>query len=719
MMRKKRNWHYYYKHCLILFFLLSAGFQGIGQSADSLNRSLTEQIATQIERIAETLDETLDYTDLLDSYYYYSENKINLNSNDVEELRNMYLISAFQLEKLRLYLKQYGAMLSVYELPLVEGFDEQTIALLLPIITVSEQSRSAGMNPKNVLKWGRHQLLVRMERSLDEQEGYKPIDDSALWAKPNSRYLGSPEKFYARYAFNYRNKVRAGLTMEKDAGEVFFANNVNDSLQKLAGDKIRNGFDFMSAHVYISDIGFVKALALGDYHLAFGQGLTLWSGLAFGKSTEPSSVMKYGLGIKPNTSVNESYFLRGGAVTFGWKNIELTTFYSHKNLDANVDLTDSVSNEIYTITSLQETGLHRTVNELSKKGTISQTLMGGRLAFRSKRLELGYTLHQTRLNAILMPRIYPYNQFRFQNDALINQGVDFRLVYPSVIFFGEMSRSDNGGMAGIAGFTAQPAGFVSVTIAYRNYQRDYQNLFSNAFSESTLTNNETGIYAGISAGLAPGWKLSAYADYFTFPWLRFATDAPSYGYDYYAQLDHRISRTSSMYLRFRTKRKMTNDNDPWNSIDPLVNYTKNTLRFHINYSVSESFSFKNRAELISYDQQSQDESYGFVIYHDILFRPTSKPFELTFRYAVFDTDTYGSRVYMYENDVLYAFSIPAFYQKGTRMYLLFKLKAHKNLDVWARIAQTWYSDRNTIGSGLDLIEGNTKTDLKLQFRWKF
>jgi hypothetical protein len=709
---------FFAKIILPLVFLFPVNFI-YAQIADTTARGLSERITLQIESIAESLEDNVDFTDLVDSYYYYSENKINVNGPDIAELQNLYLISGIQFESLQKYLKEFGPMLSLFELSMVEGFDERTVSVLIPVLTVTEVSRSQTLKPKNVLKWGRHQLLLRTEGVLEEREGYKSITDSALWAKPNSRYLGSSEKVYARYSFNYRNRVRAGVTMEKDAGEVFFANKVNDSLQRLLGDKLRSGFDFYSAHAFIKDVGPLKALALGDYHLAFGQGLTMWTGLAFGKSTEPTSVIKYGQGIRPNTSVNESLFLRGGAATLGWKQFEFTGFYSTKYIDANIDLVDSVSSEVFTITSLQETGLHRTVNELLKKATISQTVFGGRVSFKSRRLELGYTIHQTQLGAALTPRIYPYNQFRFMGKEITNQGVDFRVVYPQMIFFGEIGRSDNGGMAGIAGVTAQPAGFVSITLAYRDYQRNYQNLFSNSFSEGTLTNNERGIYAGISAGLAPGWKLSAYADHFTFPWLRFATDGPSYGYDYYAQLDHRINRRADAYVRFRTKRKMTNDNNPWNTIDHLVNYTKNTLRFHLNYTVSPSFILKNRAELISYNEVNKDVSHGFIIYQDILFRPPSKPYELTFRYAVFDADTYDSRVYTYENDVLYAFSIPAFYQKGTRMYLLLRLKAHKSIDLWARIAQTWYSDRNEISSGLELIEGNTRTDFKLQLRFKF
>lgn len=64
---------------------------------------------------------------------------------------------------------------------------------------------------------------MRGEQTLEEQAGYAPISDSALYARPTARYLGSPQKLYARYSFNYRNRVRAGVTMEKDQGEAFYA----------------------------------------------------------------------------------------------------------------------------------------------------------------------------------------------------------------------------------------------------------------------------------------------------------------------------------------------------------------------------------------------------------------------------------------------------------------------------------------------------------------
>jgi hypothetical protein len=689
-------------------------------NADSLRNVLTERFSQQLEIIAENSEESFDFTDLTETYFFLYENPVNINNPaEIEQLLEIYLINTYQFEQLKTYLENFGPMLSKFELSAIDGFDETTIALLEPITVIESSDKPQyKLKAKNVFKYARHQLLLRSEMVLEQREGYKHISDSALWVKPNSRYLGSPEKYYARYNFNYRNQFRAGVTMEKDAGEVFFKDNVNDSIQQLLGDKLKSGFDFYSVHAYATDLGIVRAVALGDYHLAFGQGLTMWSGLSFGKSTEASSVMRYGAGLKPNTSVNENFFLRGAAATFGYKGIELTGFYSLKNIDANIDQFDSISGDIAVVTSLQESGLHRTVNELLDKNAIQQQLIGGRLSYKGRFFDLGATVHQTSLEADLIPRIYPYNQFQLIEGDLMNYGFDFRLTLPQIVFFGEIAGSDNGGMAGLAGFTAQPVGFLTTTIAYRNYQKSYQNYFSNAFAESSSTNNETGIYFGINAAIAPRWQLKAYADHFQFPWLRFRTDAPSYGHDYFAQLDHEISRKANFYVRFRTKKKLINSDDPWNRIDYVVPYHKDSYRFHINYSIGNSFTLKNRAEWIVYKHEEKPQSTGFLIYQDILYRPPTERIQLTLRYAIFDADTYDSRIYAYENDVLYAFSIPAFYEKGSRVYFLVKYNINKSMDLWARIGQTWYATRNEIGTGLELIEGNKRTDLKIQLRVK-
>jgi hypothetical protein len=709
----------FFKILFITAGLLLPAAPVAAQQQDTTSNILAKILIDRIERLSEDSENAYDYGEIIDEYLYYYENPIQINSVDIEALRKLKVLNNFQFENLTEYLRNFGPIVSMFELSSIEGFDNQTIDLIRPIVTTIQDAGTNKINAKKAIKWGKHQVFFRTEQVLEKSAGYQPIEDSLLAKRPNSTYLGSPQKIYFKYSYNYRDKIRAGFTTEKDAGEVFIKNRVPDTLQKLLGNKLKNGFDFYSAHFFLSDIGILKSLAIGDYHLAFGQGLTMWSGLSFGKSGSSTNIIKFGQGLKPSASVNETSFLRGGGLTLKYKAFDFSLFYSNKFFDGNITAGDSLSGEDEFISSIQESGLHRTVDELLDKAAIRQEMYGSHVSFHNTYLQVGYTAQQSIFKSDIHPRIYPYNQFSHPGSSEINHGVDFKLFLSKIAFFGEISQTIHGGTATIAGFTAQPISFASLTFAYRNYSKDYRNFYSNGFGENSETNNEIGAYIGLSTDISPKWKMTAYADYFKFPWLRFQTDAPSLGHDYFLQFDHRINRNTDFYLRFRTKTKMSNQNDPWNYIDVPVEYTKTSMRFHINYKVSNSIEFKDRAEIILYDEFNKSTSQGFILFHDIVYKPIEKPYELSVRFAIFDAESYDSRLYAYENDVLYAFSIPAFNDKGSRVYLLYRLNIFESIDLWLRIAQTWYVDKDEIGSGLDLIDGNKKTDVKLQLRWKF
>ncbi|MNY46687.1 hypothetical protein D3C86_1818900 [compost metagenome] len=93
--------------------------------------------------------------------------------------------------------------------------------------------------------------------------------------------------------------------------------------------------------------------------------------------------------------------------------------------------------------------------------------------------------------------------------------------------------------------------------------------------------------------------------------------------------------------------------------------------------------------------------------------------EVSARAAFFKTDDYDSRQYVYEKDVLYAFSIPAYYNTGTRHFLMLRYAVSKQLKIWLRWSQTRYSDIEMISSGLNEIEGNKRSEAKLQVMYQF
>ena len=718
---------------ILSFFALS--FAKAQIAIDTLStEALNNLLIDQVERLAEDSDDDLDYEDLLESYIFLSDNPINLNSDEVVRLVELHLLSVFQYEALQQYRRYYGDFLFMEELAMVEDFDEQTLAIITPVVYIGQDHSRDKITMNKMARYGKHQLLGRYEQVIEQQHGYSPIDDSSLLAKPNSRYLGSPQKYQLKYTYNYKDKIRAGFVLEKDAGELFFTDKVSDTIQALLGENYRRGFDFVGFHLYAKDIGIVKAAALGDYQLSFGQGLTMWSGMAFGKAGAGSSVIKQGRGLTPKASANEYAFMRGAAVTLGKGPFSGTVFYSNRLVDANVSIADTLDNEAELVSSLQETGYHRTLGELQDRHSIRQQVIGGHLAYAIAHLEIGYTLHHTWLNVPLELRPSHYNQFYFQGSQLTNQGVDFKYIKGKYAVFGEIAMSMNPDstaivgastgsttidrFAGLFGLTIKPTGYLNFTMMYRDYGKAYQNLYSNAFGEGSRNQGQRGIYLGVEAAPAPYWNLLAYIDQFQFTWLTSQVNAPSRGHDYYLRISHSFNRNTNAYLQIRSKTKMKNSTDGQVFTHYPIFYTKNSVRFNIGYKIGLDFTACNKAEYAHYHNDDGSNEHGYFLCQDVAYKPENKPYSLCFRYALFDAQDYNARIYAYENDVLYSFSVPALYGKGMRVYLLGKVKLFNALTLYARIGRTIYSDRNEIGSGLTLIEGNHKTDLKVEAIWK-
>jgi len=685
----------------------------IAQEADTTQPINVEFITDQLENMAQSTDINLDYSDLIDDYLYYSKNPININGPNVYMLRDLYMINDIQLNNLKLYIKQFGQIYSVYELTSIVGFDEETVRRLQPFIVTKPVSKGGSYTAKEVFSYGRHQLLLRADQILETRKGFTLPPDSAI-NHPGSVYLGNPQHYYLRYSFSYQNKIRFGITMDKDAGEVMVKGNLSDSIRNLIGTKVGNGYDFISAFAYAEDLGVIKKIIIGDYHLEFGQGLTLWSGLAFGKSAEAVQMKKIGRGIRPNTSANENRFFRGIATTITFKNIEFTAFYSSNNIDGNI--VPLLYNEQEGASSIIETGMHRTINELLDKNTINITAFGGNMAYKHNRFNIGVTGYKTVLNKPLVISDELYKQFNFQGTEITNFGADAAFNLENVNFFGEFSGSSNGGMAGIAGINTFLDERFFLTIVYHDYGKEYQNLFSNPFAESSAIANEAGIYFGFKALAHKFLSISGYIDHFQFPWLKYRTSSPSVGRDYLAQINFSSSKNINAYIRYRYKNKQENYKEDYSYMPLIGDIERHELRFFIAYNVFPNIIFKNRLDMIVYKNDFSPKENGYLIYQDIMYRPERFPVEATFRYSLFATDGYNSRIYTYENDVLYAFSVPSYFNKGQRWYLMLKWKIIPQATMWLRYARTTYFNKNTVGSGNDLILGNHKSEIKVEVK---
>jgi hypothetical protein len=654
----------------------------------------------RIENLAQTVDEETDFTEIAEALRYFAEHPINLNKTSREELRQLGLLTDMQIENLFIHMEKYGQLLALEELQAVEGFDLNTIYSILPYISLkSEWIAEKGWLQK-ALRNGKHSLILRSQRILETQKGFLPLPEGST---SRSYYLGDPWRHYVRYRFTYQRKISFGITAEKDQGEEFFKGS-------------QKSFDFYSAHLAVRDVGLIRTLIIGDYQLAYGQALTAWTGLAFGKTPEAISIKKNPYGILPYTSVNEFFFKRGAAVSLGKGAFSLDVFYSAKKSDGT--LSETLNSE-ETFTSFFESGYHRSPNELEKKNSIREKFYGSHLQFNKKRLGIGATVVRTEFDKTLKPASSLYNQFYFRGNKLTAAGVDYNYLWRNISLFGEVSRSDNGAIAYLNGamFALDPK--VSFSVLNRNFPRNYHSLYANPLRESSNAINEKGTYFGMMIKPERRFTLTAYYDAFSFPWLRYTVHSPTAGFEYLIQGMFTPNKKLNMYVRYRMQSKPENASGDVTPIDIPVDVNQRNYRYDLVAKVSRSVTLHSRLEFVRFQKTDTDPENGLVLLQDINFKPLSASVSFSFRYALFDTKSYNSRIYAFENDILYSYSIPSYYYKGQRYYLTLRYKLKKGIDFWVRYAASVYTNRNIVGSGMDEIEGNIKSEIKLQARFEF
>jgi Helix-hairpin-helix motif len=687
----------------LLIIAIFIAFNGFTQLNEEERQVIVEK---SIEFIGDNLEDSeIDLTTYFDDLYYFFDNPVNLNQSSFEELKRLHLLSDVQIQAILNYIKKHGSMITIYELNAIETIDKQMVELLLPFVRVGESDK-VNFKWKNAFKYGKNEIFVRYQRVLSGKAGYTDPENDSLIQK-NKQYLGSADKVYFRYRSKYKDRISWGLTAEKDAGEEFF---------RGANKK---GFDFYSGHLYFKDLWKFKALALGDFQVNFGQGLTMWSGFGMGKSANVFSGRRFAYGLRPYTSVNENQFLRGAGVSLDLgKKLDFTAFASYKKIDGNINEVDSTDIFDNSFSSFQTSGLHRTINELSDKAVIGEFITGGEFAYRGKDFRVGVSTVFTKYDQPLNPNLKPYNQFKFTAQQLLTTGLNYQYYFRKLSFFGETSISDNLKLGTVNGIAWHADPKLDLLLIYRNYNKAFQSLYSVGFGESSDNSGEQGVYLGFQARMSKRISMSAYYDQFQYTHYKWLTDDYSEGREIFTQLDFKINRNSSIYVRFRNKITERNSKDDVLGIDGQVKLKKTNVRFNFSQRINSQLSLKYRIEWTNY-LYDDDKSNGILLFQDIVYKFKKAPLKLYTRIAIFDAGSYDARIYAYENDLLYVFSIPSYYNRGMRTYFMAKYEIGRKIDIWARWGLWSYQNVDEISSGLEQISGSNKMDIKLQVKIRF
>ena len=631
-------------------------------------------IHNAVSEFAET-----DYEQLQSDLYALHESPIDLNHTSDEELSQLYFLSPHQIDDILAYADRHP-FVSLYELRLIPSLADYEIRDLLPFVTIRSDELSSyrdtdkpKLYPGEVFAFARHEVLTRVDaRNIEGYEGTDPV------------YAAT------RYRFDFKRQVIFGAQLRRPAGG--------------PARDLQYG-----AYIQLRDIApHLHTVVGGNFQASFGQGLVLAPVFHAGKSRYVSSAGQQNQGLRYYSSV-DGQSLHGAGATLRWE------WSKQTRLDVSA---------LYSMTRANDSVWHH--------------LAGANLTLRHKRLEL----QLTGIENIYSDSIHPYRNaaynahyFRGRTQAVI--GASARYNHGWFDAFAELATAQSSnsqilkfsnprwGIALIAGSRFYPTTGVALIALYRYYSPSFDNALGYAFSESSRIGDENGGYLGFDITRLRNWRFTGYGDIFYFTGPKYGIpSSPTLGYDAMVETQYHSPLRQSPFaitVRLRAKKK---DSSVY-SARVQADVTRGAWSFRTvadaNLQILKS-SIRLQPIVRGFAEiRNPQIPYGLSIAQDVALDfsrlaslNTRVPLALILRLQGFDVREWANRIYLYEHDVLYAFSIPATYGLGGRGYICLRWQIIPQLLLYFKFSETVYAKQWAASQS----RPSTRTDIHLLLRAK-
>ncbi len=452
--------------------------------------------------------------------------------------------------------------------------------------------------------------------------------------------------------------------------------NVNETYKfgfltdKDAGEK--SIADFTAYYFQVNNL--IKGLKFvgGFYTIEFGQGLALWSPYSFAKSSDATnSVIKRARGISPYASSGEYLYLKGAAFQYSSKYFDFSSFYS---VDKNcMDFNNSNYGFIFSL--LPTDYLKISTLFFNENEVISQNAQ--------------------------------FNNLRKQYISL-----DYELTFNNLFLTGEFA-TYNKSVASINTLQISLLRTILVVASIRNYPQNYQTTFGQGFGETKNTNNEFGIYLGLKWNTEIG-IVNFYLDQFKFPNSTASIPLPNSGNELSFSYDYSPFPKTDIYFRYFSENKEILE--VFENENIIQNRKTEKFRFELIYAINKTIQLKSRVELLYLNQFNSNEK-GILLFEDVKLKLDK--ITIYGRFIFFQTDSFNSRIYEFENDISGIMTNPALYNSGIKWYLLAKYTPFKNFYISAKYSELYKPNETYIGTRNNQIIGNIDNKFSLQVDFSF
>lgn len=687
-----------------------AGFFAVAVSCLFAARSTAGSLTT-VEQVALPSDTTDSWTvvlrylgdepdaELLELWQHWAEAPLNVNASTADELHRLPGLTLRQALHIVSYRGTHGPFGHIDSLVQVPTVSPETLLLVRPFAHVPANEPVT----TDVPAWWRAdwqgRMLLRTGRRIERARGYT--------GETQVPYLGSPYRSVARVrAWNPHLDV--GLTADKRPGE------------PLLWDPERRqyGADHLIGYVHLRNRGRIRQVVAGSYQAAFGQGLALWTGPRFSSAyAPPSTLTRQGSGIRPYRGTSPHTYFRGaGASVRVTRSLEATAFASHRRRDATLDTLHH--SEAVVARSLRTSSLRRTDTERQYRRLLSATHVGGHMQWRHRRLHIGVLGLYARFGHPIVPPARPDTRYAFAGRWTTHWGLAAQYsTMRNVVLFGETARTGPRGAATVLGVHAPVGRAGSVGLRGHAANRFYDPLDLGGLDGRSVA-GERGITARLALPVHAYWTLygTVQQTYVRVP--QFRTTRPVVATRTAASVHYMPSRHFDLRVQgqWRTGDIRESVTHPYGPTVPVHGRrTQHNLRLHMQYAATPDLRFSVRTAATRVQLSDQSET-GTLLWVETDYAPHRRISTNT-RWTLFDTEGFESRLFAYEPDLQYGFSIPALFDQGQRAHALVRLNVSRALRVETRYSVSAFTTRDVIGQGRDTINSHRVRDWRVQLRW--
>lgn len=495
----------------------------------------------------------------------------------------------------------------------------------------------------------------------------------------NGKYNGSPFKI-DHYA---KCKIQESLTMkfrmEKDAGE------------KLLTDHMVGFIEWQHPSQKLK-------LITGTYQVNFGLGLTLSSPYGISPNGEPvRAILKQSDGIKGYSYASESNYMTGCALSKEMAHWQIEGFYARNRHDATL-------NSANTISSFYTAGYHRTRTESEKINQLQENLFGAHVSFTFDRGQAGMAFYKTHFSKEMSPTSLQKSFYDFKGNQNHVIGIHYRFKLQSIQITGESAQSQSKGWAHLHAINYQ-SGTVQWCLAWRNLDPDFQNFYGYCFQPSPR--NIQGYYLGVQFKLNKKMYIKAYADQWKRKWRTYTTPIPGSGQKLMIQF--KVKKIKNTTLKIRWIRKIKNEfistlNEKGMTFDQLVPCLADHFRVEIQQKIHKNWSLKGQ---VSHHSITTIKSETGILGYLGIQGKINNLF-IKARWTLFNTESWYTRIYLYEFDLPGKLSIPVYYDQGASQLLFLKWRYKNQLDFSVRYRRIYTGPNNS-----------SQHEIGLQLEWKY